>query len=417
MKFYYLDLFAGAGGLSEGFLRAGFAPVAHIEKDRWAVKTLRTRLVYHYLKNNELSNLYKDYLKGRISAEQLYSYAPSCLLDSVIQEEINENNLEDLIKKIKCLCQLTGASEVHVIAGGPPCQVYSTIGRNRIRCKEKIENDPRTHLYRYYLEFLKEFRPYFFVFENVPGLLSFQKGKLWQKIHSLFYDCGYEVKAQKINAYDSGVLQKRERVIVIGWRKEFNINLPAFNKETWHKKYHVSDVLNDLPSLRPGQAIPPGEYYCSEPSEYLLKSGIRNGWRILTLHQSRNHNQRDRQIYYVAINKWNEEKKRLKYPDLPAELKTHKNTTSFIDRFKVVAADLPYSHTVVAHLEKDGHYFIHPDVAQLRSLSVREAARLQSFPDDFYFEGPVTAMFRQIGNAVPPLMAEKIAKKLMEMLW
>ena len=417
MKFYYLDLFAGAGGLSEGFLRAGFTPVAHIEKDRWAVKTLRTRLVYHYLKNNELSDHYNNYLKGRLSTKQLYSFVPSNLLDSVIQEEISENSLKYLTEKINHLCRRADTSEIHVIAGGPPCQVYSTIGRNRIRCKEKIENDPRTHLYRYYLEFLKKFRPYFFVFENVPGLLSFQKGKLWQKINALFYDCGYEVKAQKINAYDSGVLQKRERIIITGWRKEINVQSLLFNKETWHTKYRVSDVINDLPSLQPGQAIPNGEYYSSDPSEYLIRSGIRNGWRILTLHQSRNHNQRDRQIYSIAINKWNKERKRLKYPDLPSELKTHKNTTSFIDRFKVVAADLPYSHTVVAHLEKDGHYFIHPDITQLRSISVREAARLQSFPDDFYFEGPMTAIFRQIGNAVPPLMAEKIAKKLMEMLW
>ena len=114
--------------------------------------------------------------------------------------------------------------------------------------------------------------------------------------------------------------------------------------------------------------------------------------------------------------KWFEERRRPEYDELPEELKTHKNRKVFKDRFKVVAPDLSYSQTVVAHLSKDGHYFIHPDIKQLRSISVREAARLQSFPDNYYFEGPMTAMFKQIGNAVPPLMAEKIAEKVKEML-
>ena len=120
-------------------------------------------------------------------------------------------------------------------------------------------------------------------------------------------------------------------------------------------------------------------------------------------------------IYEFAIEKWNEGNVRVKYTDLPKDLRTHKNMTSFLDRFKVVNGE-GVSHTIVAHIAKDGHYYIHPDIEQCRSISVREAARLQSFQDDFYFEGSRSAAFKQIGNAVPPLMAFAIAQKMKELL-
>ena len=136
---------------------------------------------------------------------------------------------------------------------------------------------------------------------------------------------------------------------------------------------------------------------------------------FVTQHISRPHNQRDLEIYKLAINLWNKENRRLSYKEIDESLKTHKNEKSFLDRFKVVDAN-GYSHTVVAHIAKDGHYYIHPDEKQVRSISVREAARIQSFPDDFFFEGSRSAAFKQIGNAVPPLMAYKIAKKLKELI-
>ena len=157
--------------------------------------------------------------------------------------------------------------------------------------------------------------------------------------------------------------------------------------------------------------------YRTKPTEYLTKTAIRNGIDILTQHVARPHTAQDKKIYHIAVSKWNKEKERLDYNDLPGHLKTHKNRHSFFDRFKVVAQNLDHAQTVVAHIAKDGHYYIHPDIEQNRSITVREAARLQSFPDDYYFEGVKegknrTAAFKQIGNAVPPLMAEGIAKEI-----
>jgi DNA (cytosine-5)-methyltransferase 1 len=155
--------------------------------------------------------------------------------------------------------------------------------------------------------------------------------------------------------------------------------------------------------------------YAKPTTEYLEKFELRNGVDFVTQHIARPHNERDLNIYKIAINKWLKNSERLKYPDLPPELKTHKNEKSFVDRYKVVDIN-GLSHTMVAHIAKDGHHYIYPDSKQIRSLSVREAARIQSFPDNFYFEGGRSAAFRQIGNAVPPLMANEIAKKIKEQL-
>ena len=138
-----------------------------------------------------------------------------------------------------------------------------------------------------------------------------------------------------------------------------------------------------------------------------------------TLHCARPHTSQDLKIYKRVVQSWNKNRKRLSYTDLPKKLQSQNNTSSFLDRFKVVASELSYSQTVVAHISKDGHYFIHPDINQNRSLTPREVARLQTFPDNYYFESASgrpsrTAAFKQIGNAVPVLLAEKIATALLE---
>ena len=153
-----------------------------------------------------------------------------------------------------------------------------------------------------------------------------------------------------------------------------------------------------------------GEYRSDDFSDYLRNTGIRKDSNILTHHCARPNKDRDIQIYQRTIELWNDGHKRLNYNDLPNDLKTHKNRKSFLDRFKVVEGDEAFCHTMLAHISKDGHYFIHPDIDQHRSITAREAARIQSFPDDYYFEGPRTAQFVQIGNAVPMLMAKGIAE-------
>lgn len=400
----FIDLFAGASGMSEGFVNAGFNPIAHIEMNQEACLTIKTRAAYHYLKSKKKIKIYYSYIKGEISREELYKNVPEEILDSVINVEIDDNSIRDIFKKLSLQKQ-----NIDLIIGGPPCQAYSLLGRHQ----ENIENDPRNKLYIQYGRFLKEFNPKAFVFENVPGLLSANKGRHFKNLKAYFRKLGYEVYHETLDASDYGVVQARKRIIIIGWKKENDFGFPDFEK--LKRKYTVNDAFQDLPKLKPGESH---QYikYKEKKNNYLEKFNIRNGIEFVTQHISRPHNERDLAIYKTAINKWNNEQIRIKYPDLPEELKTHKNESSFIDRFKVVNGT-GVSHTVVAHIAKDGHHYIHPDEEQCRSISVREAARLQSFPDDFYFEGSRSAAFKQIGNAVPPLMAQAIAKKMKELLW
>lgn len=400
----FIDLFAGASGMSEGFLRAGFKPVAHIEMDSNACDTIRTRAAYHYLKSIDNLLPYFQYIRNKITREDFYKLIPSDIIESVINIEITDDSIKNIFKIIE-----KKNTPVDMIIGGPPCQAYSLMGRYQ----EDIEHDPRNKLYIQYGRFLKKFNPKVFVFENVPGIISAHNGQHFKNLKAYFRRIGYEVYFEKLNAADYGVLQARKRIIIVGWRNDMNFGFPEIDKIS--NAFKVKDVLADLPQLAPGE----GSRFCNyigDASEYLNTFHLRNGVDFVTQHICRQHNSRDLKIYRLAIEKWNKEGIRIKYPDLPADLKTHKNQNSFIDRFKVVDGD-GVSHTVVAHIAKDGHYYIHPDEGQCRSISVREAARLQSFPDDFFFEGSRSAAFRQIGNAVPPLMAFAIAQKIRELLW
>lgn len=398
----YIDLFAGAGGLSEGFRQLKFNPVAHIEIDTEACLTIKTREIYHHLKEINKLDVYYDYISGNITRELLYKHLSSDNGNTVINAEISDASLKNIFRSIETNLKRLRNSELDLIVGGPPCQAYSLIGRHQV----DWENDPRLKLYVQYGRFLKEFMPKAFVFENVPGIYSANNGTHFTHLKKYFRKLGYEIYDRILNARDYGVLQNRRRVIVVGWRKDIQFTFPEL-KPIVHN-YVVEDIFSDLSSLTPGQVINKGKYR-KEPSEYLKQFDLSNGVDFYTQHISRPHNSNDLKIYRLAILKWEQESKRLKYTDIPEDLRTHKNTYSFLDRFKVVDRK-SVSHTIVAHIAKDGHYYIHPDIHQCRSISVREAARIQSFPDNYFFEGSRTSMFRQIGNAVPPLLSLAIAK-------
>ncbi|MCH3885198.1 DNA cytosine methyltransferase [Tenacibaculum aquimarinum] len=396
----FIDLFSGAGGLSEGFIKAGFNPIAHVEIDSHACNTLETRLVYHKLKHENNLDHYYDYLNEKSSRENFISkFGDKSLSDSVLNIGIGGKNNDIIFNKID---ELAGNNEIDLVIGGPPCQAYSLVGR--ARDKKGMKDDPRNFLYKEYAKFLKKYRPKAFVFENVLGLISAEKGLYFKNMQKYFRSIGYNLDYKVQHSEDFGVLQKRRRVILIGWRKDIEFEYPKFDKIVHNFK--VRDILTDLKKLKPGEQKNITNYKTAT-TEYLNQFELRNGVDFVSQHIARPHNDRDLEIYKIAIKKW-QKKERLKYPDLPSELKTHKNEKSFLDRYKVVDAN-GFSHTMVAHIAKDGHHYIYPDTKQVRSLSVREAARIQSFSDDFFFEGGRSAAFRQIGNAVPPLMACNIA--------
>lgn len=406
----FIDLFSGAGGLSEGFIRAGFKPVAHVEIDRAACNTMITRAAYHYLKKSDNFQPYLDYLQNKISRTELYSLIPEKERESVINIPIGGDNNKVIFDKIDLLKE---NKTIDFIIGGPPCQAYSVVGRSRD--KNRMQGDSRNYLFLEYAKFLEYYQPKFFVFENVIGLKSAKTkdGKSYlEMMRELFKEKGYHTEYKVLEAKDFGVLQNRRRIILIGKKGGQEGFYPEFEKVK--SNITVSEIFKDLPELQAGQ----GNYYTTEYKKYngtyLFDSHIRNGLSFTTQHIARPHTEQDKGIYRLAVEKWEDGQQRLNYNDIPSSWQTHNNTKSFVDRFKVVAADLPYSQTVVAHICKDGHYYIHPDKNQNRSLTPREAARLQTFPDDFFFEGVTekqsrTAAFKQIGNAVPPLMAEKIA--------
>lgn len=392
----FIDLFAGCGGLSEGFYKQGFEALTHIEYDRYACQSLRTRMKF-------------------------YGYSDENI--SILEKDITD---QDVIKKIE---SEIGDKIVDIIIGGPPCQSFSTLGR--AKDKNGMRDDPRNYLFESYEKILNHFKPKLFVFENVLGILTAKlNGK--NTIDVILKKLGKQYNLLEnpldmvLNSCDYGVPQVRKRIILIGVRKDINIsprdiyagitkthfNPDSEKEERIDKKKYVTvrEAISDLPSIKPGEGEKVVSHNVKRWNDYLLKVRSKDESLLLD-HIARKHNEEDKKRYFeMSKNKWSFKELLEKKPSL-----AHKKQRVFNNSYVVQFWDKP-ARTIIAHLYKDGNQFIHPDYLQNRTLTPREAARLQSFPDNFVFEGSKTQQYKQIGNAVPPLMAEAIAKSIKNIL-
>lgn len=410
-KLTFIDLFAGCGGLSEGFMKSGhFEGLAHVEWELPMVETLRNRLVSKWEHSNENANKTVIHFDIQKTKELIHGK-----WDEKTIKEYGKSNHKSIISN--GLNGLVGKKKVDIIIGGPPCQAYSIAGR--AQDKNSMKDDYRNYLFESFVEVVNQFKPKLFVFENVPGMLSAEPGgiKVTDRVFKAFKDIGYEINLPeklKNNIYsadDFGVPQKRKRLIIIGVNKEQNLNLSDIYKiideKKNKKKLVVKDVLKGLPKFQPlDKSIKKNGKNVS----HLLKEAIET--KSITRHEPRFHNDRDVSIFKEWVSSDMNKKSLKEKIDFYNKLMNKKSKHA---KYRNLEWDKP-SPTVVAHLYKDGLMFIHPDKNQARSITVREAAILQSFPNDFSFIGSNGVCYKMIGNAVPPKMATSIALGVVEYL-
>ena len=397
----FIDLFAGCGGLSEGFLETNrFDALAHVEWEMPMVNTLRNRLVQKW-------NHSEQEAKERVVCFDIQKTEE--LINGGWSEESKckyGNNNADLVQT-KGLKGIVKGKTVDLIIGGPPCQAYSIHGR--ATDKNSMKDDYRNYLFESFCKVVDEFKPKVFVFENVKGLLSAKPGGIpvTKRIFDAFSNIGYEIKTPTemsnivYNANDFNVPQSRPRVIIIGVKKDSKFNLndiyESINKEKCVKKLTVRDAIGKLPPLYPlQQPIKEGR---------ITRSHEKNKRADITQHEVRNHKDREREIFREWVNNNMNNYSHREMIDFYYKKTGHK---TLYQKYKSLEWDKP-SHTIVAHLSKDGYMFIHPDAKQERSITIREAACLQSFPLDFDFIGSTPYCYKMIGNAVPVKFAQGIA--------
>ena len=511
-----IDIFAGPGGLAEGFSNAGFDIRLSVEMDEYAHQTLRFRSFCRKLinsrKRRSLTRFYKDLVgQSTINIDQLSSAYPE-LWEAASQEALRatlgENSPKWVSGKIE---QALGNSGHWVLIGGPPCQAYSLVGRSRMKNADdyrqkrghEFAEDHRHQLYREYLRIVAVHSPSIFVMENVKGLLSSihnevpilekikkdlkqprkatraapircKKGKLEYELYPLWEPVSKDLlgdisnKDFIVHSEKQSVPQARHRLFIIGLRKDLNLKMTHLQKA--ERSVSAWDVLKDVPPLNSSlskqkeigwlncvKQFPDSDAgrwtkennpavfkkikkVLSEMKSQRSQGGVavektgeielpelpkwyRTSTTPIALnHESRGHMPSDLHRYlfssaFALVYGYSPKLKAFPPSLLPAHKNVNKQTGEaiFDDRFRTQCKGLP-STTITSHIHKDGHYFIHPDPAQCRSLTVREAARLQTFPDDYLFCGPRTEQFKQVGNAVPPYLAFQIAKVIKKIL-
>ncbi len=407
-KYTFIDLFAGCGGLSEGFLQTQrFESLAHVEWEKPMVETLRNRLVDKWGYSTDkakrevvLFDIQKteELINGQWSDESKLKYG-----------DLNDSSVQ-----IGGLKSLIGSKHVNLIIGGPPCQAYSIHGR--ATDKNSMNDDYRNYLFESFCKVVDEFKPDIFVFENVKGLLSAKPGGVAVKdrIFNAFSNIGYEIRTPSdlatavYDAVDFNVPQVRPRVIILGVKKGAGLQLDdlydSITSEKSTKKLTVSDAISALPPLYPlASPIIDGRN---------SRSHTLNTDQNITSHEARNHSQRDRKVFREWVsNRMNT----ISHKDMVEYYYEVTGHRTLFQKYKSLEWNKP-SHTIVAHLSKDGYMFIHPDASQERSITVREAASLQTFPLDFKFCGSRPYCYKMIGNAVPVRMAFSIATGLYKVL-
>lgn len=408
-NFNFIDLFAGCGGLSEGFLAAGnYNALAHIEWEQPMVETLRNRLVKRW--GHSVQEAKRRVIRFDVQKTDELFFGNWSVESCKLYEKDNDSQIKN-----HGLDSIIGEDKVDLIIGGPPCQAYSLAGR--AQDPNSMKNDYRNYLFESFVKIVDHYKPSLFVFENVPGLLSACPGDkpVKERIFESFDNINYEIlppdqlKNAIFCAADFETPQVRNRIIIFGVRKDGNISLAnLYDSLSRHKQktppLTVKDAIGYLPKFKPlPQPIKVGR---GNVSHELV------GDKTIPLHIPRYHNPRDVKVFKEWISK------NMNHASTEERLDFYTKVTGIKSnhiKYRSLEWDKP-SPTVVSHLYKDGLMFIHPDISQLRSITILEAALLQSFPMDYEFLGSNAYCFKMIGNAVPVSFAKHIGLSILEVL-